>query len=146
MIHNKLPYILLIEDNEDDYEATMRSFSKHNFSNPIKWCRTGKKGLEYLEKKLTSQETLPSLILLDLNMPGIDGKKVLRTIKTNQLISHIPIIILTTSNDDKDVSDCYQIGASTYIQKPVTFKGLTDSIGKVKEYWFGLAVLPKEHE
>ncbi|MDE1901549.1 MAG: response regulator [Alphaproteobacteria bacterium] len=137
--------ILLVEDSEDDYEATMRAFHKSNMRNPVKWCRSGQIALDYLHsegKKNTGE--LPGVILLDLNMPGLDGRKTLGFIKADAVLRRIPVIVLTTSSDERDVNDCYQMGANTYIQKPVSFDGLIDAIKQLKEYWFEIALLPKD--
>lgn len=145
-----IPNILLIEDNEDDYEAALRSLKKSHFLNPVHWCRSGQDGLDYLYGKgkyAASDATVrPYLILLDLNMPGIDGRQVLKQIKNDEALRSIPVVVLTTSNDAKDVEQCYQIGASTYIQKPVSFDGLTEAIRTMKDYWFGVAILPGEEQ
>jgi two-component system, response regulator len=144
-----IPTILLIEDNEDDFEATLRSLKKNLFLNPVYWCRSGRDALDYLYKRGAYAEAdkapQPDLILLDLNMPGIDGRQVLTQIKNDPNLKHIPVVVLTTSADVKDVDQCYQIGASTYIQKPVSFEGLTEAVRKMKDYWFGIAILPR-HE
>lgn len=147
---NEIAYILLVEDNQDDYEATVRSLKKNHLINPVQWCRNGQDALDYLtnqgEYKNDKHTTKPSLILLDLNMPGIDGRQVLEKIKGNSKLRSIPVIILTTSSDNKDVEQCYNIGASTYIQKPVSFEGLTEAIRTMKDYWFNVAILPNRTE
>lgn len=144
---NDLSHILLVEDNQDDYEATLRSLHKSHFMNPIQWCRSGQDALDYLNKTGAYKENprikLPSLILLDLNMPGIDGRQVLEKLKGSEKFRSIPVVVLTTSADAKDVQQCYSIGASTYIQKPVSFDGLTEAIRTMKDYWFGVAILPR---
>lgn len=140
-----LPQILLVEDNEDDYEATQRSFMKNHFINPIIWCKSGQDALDYLNRKgryAQNDNIKPGLILLDLNMPGIDGRKTLEIIKSNDDLKAIPVVVLTTSADSKDIKQCYMLGVSTYIQKPVSFDGLTNAIRTMKEYWFGIALLP----
>lgn len=138
--------ILLIEDNLDDYEATLRSLKKSEVMNPVHWCKGGQDALDYLNKSGryagNSAIRLPNLILLDLNMPGIDGRQVLERIKNDDKLRSIPVVILTTSSDSKDVERCYTIGASTYIQKPVSFDALTDAFRTMKHYWFTIALLP----
>jgi two-component system, response regulator len=142
-----LPHILIVEDNEDDYEATERSFRKARFLNPISWCRSGQEALDFLRgetqggKKAASTDT--DLILLDLNMPGLDGRRVLEILKHDDRLKTIPVVILTTSSDAKDVEKCYELGASTYIQKPVNFEGLAEAVRTMKDYWFGIAILPQ---
>ncbi len=140
-MNNDIAHILLVEDNQDDYDATLRSLKKNHLINPVHWCKNGQEALDYLKSK-EAESQKPSLILLDLNMPGIDGRQVLERIKTDQKLRSIPVIILTTSSDTKDVEQCYNIGASTYIQKPVSFEGLTEAIRTMKDYWFNVAILP----
>lgn len=147
----RMPHILLVEDNEDDYEATLRSLKKNHFMNPVHWCRSGQEALDYLhgEGKYNENDhktSLPDLVLLDLNMPGVDGRQVLSHIKKADGLKHIPVVILTTSADARDVDQCYSIGASTYIQKPVSFEGLTEAIRTMKDYWFGVAILPSNEK
>lgn len=136
--------ILLIEDNTDDYESTLRSLQKNHFLNPVKWCDNGKDALDYLNKTgeySDSTDLIPGLVLLDLNMPGTDGRQVLMQIKESEKLRHIPVVILSTSADSKDVDKCYELGASTYIQKPINFEGLTKAIQAIKDYWFEVAIL-----
>jgi two-component system response regulator len=133
--------IMMVEDSEDDYEATIRAFKKANLLNPVKWFRSGWEAMDHLNKKT---EPVPNLILLDLNMPELDGRNTLRLIKEDKLLRQIPVIILTTSSDERDIDACYKMGANTYIQKPVTFDGLIEAVKRLKEYWFGIALLPKE--
>lgn len=143
---NNMSRILLVEDNEDDYEATVRSLKKNHFVNPIDWCKNGQEALDYIFREGSyaddQERAEPDLILLDLNMPGVDGRQVLQRLKKDPKKCSIPVVILTTSKDSKDVDKCYEIGASTYIQKPVNFEGLTEAIRTMKDYWFGLAILP----
>jgi two-component system response regulator len=141
-----LPTILLVEDNIDDYDAAIRSFKAAHLDNPVHWCKTGADALDYLRGEgpyaIDLGSPRPALILLDLNMPGIDGKKVLAIVKQDPALKKIPIVILTTSSDARDVTQCYELGASTYIQKPVDFDGLIAAVSRIKEYWFGIALLP----
>ncbi|HTU57678.1 MAG TPA: response regulator, partial [Polyangiales bacterium] len=88
----------------------------------------------------------PALILLDLNMPGLDGRALLEIIKQDRMLRRIPVVILTTSTDARDIDRCYELGASTYIQKPVDFDGLIRVAKVIRDYWFGIALVPKEEE
>ena len=143
-----LPTILLVEDNPDDYEAAIRSFKAAHFDNPVHWCKTGADALDYLKHEGSYAQAAagakPALVLLDLNMPGIDGRKVLAIVKQDTALKKIPIVVLTTSSDERDVTQCYELGASTYIQKPVDFDGLVGAVGRIKDYWFGMALLPSQ--
>ncbi len=143
----KAQLIMMIEDSEDDYEATIRAFKKINLHNPVIWCRSGEEALNCLKQDggyKHQDHNRPGLILLDLNMPGLDGRKTLQLIKQDPDLKNIPVIILTTSSDERDIEACYQIGANTYVQKPVDFDGLIEAIKRLKEYWFEIALLPKE--
>jgi two-component system, response regulator len=140
--------ILLVEDNQDDYEATSRAFKKANLCNPIVWCKSGRDAMDFLKREGAYRDandiSRPGLVLLDLNMPGLDGRKTLDLIKQDQTLKQIPVIILTTSADERDIQACYQTGANTYVQKPVSFDGLIEAIRRLKAYWFEIALLPKE--
>lgn len=135
-------YILLVEDSEDDFEATTRAFKKANLHNPVTWSKSGQEAIDFLKGAARP----PGLILLDLNMPGLDGRKTLQLIKSDDRFKRIPVIILTTSSDERDVKACYQMGANTYVQKPVSFEGLIEAIKRLKQYWFEIALLPKDEK
>jgi two-component system, response regulator len=145
---NQSQSILLVEDNQDDYEATHRAFKKANLCNPIVWCKSGRDAMDYLKQegayRDSSNGSRPGLVLLDLNMPGMDGRRTLEVIKQDVALRQIPVIILTTSADERDIQACYQSGANTYVQKPVSFDGLIEAIRRLKAYWFEIALLPKD--
>lgn len=133
--------ILIVEDSADDFDATKRAFAKANLRNAIARAKSGEEALAYLR---SPESARPGLILLDLNMPGLDGRKTLEIIKGTEELKKIPVVVLTTSDDERDVKACYALGANTYIQKPVDFDGLIAAIQRLKEYWFEIAILPKE--
>lgn len=135
-----LTSILLIEDNDDDYEAVVRAFRKAGVANPVHWARSG---VEAMRRLGGTEAVAPGLILLDLNLPGMDGRRILQLIKKNPLTRSIPVVILTTSADERDVRDCYDLGANTYMQKPVEFDALTDAARGLSGYWFDIAMLPR---
>jgi len=139
LLHESQP-ILIVEDSADDFEATRRAFSKANLRNTIVHALSGDEALLYLSSDAAAK---PGLILLDLNMPGQDGRATLKIIKHTPDLKKIPVVILTTSDDERDVKACYELGANTYIQKPVDFDGLIAAIRQLKEYWFEIALLPK---
>ncbi len=139
VLHESQP-ILIVEDSEDDFEATMRALKSANLHNPIIHALTGQEAIDILN----GNSKKPGLILLDLNMPGLDGRKTLAIIKQDEALKKIPVVILTTSNDERDVTECYELGANTYIQKPVDLDGLFGAIRRLKEYWFEIAILPME--
>jgi two-component system response regulator len=142
---HELAHILLIEDNEDDYEAMRRSFVKSRFVNPLTWCRSAEDALRRLrsdESHADKAPPRPGLILLDLNMPGMDGRRFLEIVKADERLKSIPVVVLTTSSDTADIERCYRLGASTYIPKPVTFDGLIEAVRALRDYWFSIALRP----
>lgn len=137
--------ILVVEDSDEDYEAVTRAFEKLNMLNPIFRCVDGDDALDFLYRRGEYTEApAPALILLDLNMPGTDGRTVLRQIKQEPTLKRIPTIVLTTSDDTRDINACYKAGANSYIVKPVDFERFLDAIQLLKEYWLGLVLLPRE--
>lgn len=139
--------ILMIEDSPEDYESTVRIFRKSGLANPVHHCENGEEALDYLYRNGIyadpEKSPRPCLILLDLNMPGLDGRGLLTVIKSDANLKIIPVVVLTTSTDKRDIDKCYEEGANSYIHKPVDFNGLIDSIQRLKDYWFEIVVLPK---
>jgi CheY-like chemotaxis protein len=134
--------ILVVEDNDDDFEATERALS--GSSSRIKRCRDGLEALQYLKGCGEGSENgqLPGLILLDLNMPGLDGRRFLERMKNYETLRLIPVVIMTTSNDVLDVQKCYDAGANTYVCKPVQWREFNLAISRIRDYWLDVAVLP----
>ena len=139
--------ILLVEDSPEDFEATVRAFNRSGLRNPIIRCEDGDSALDYLHRRgrYAGPEPAPrpGVILLDLNLPGTDGREVLQEIKGDEELRQIPVIVLTTSTDDRDVTACYRAGANSYIQKPVDMDGFIRAIERLNGYWFEVVVLPK---
>ena len=139
--------ILLVEDSPEDYEATVRALRKSRLRNPIFWCKNGDVALDYLYQRGQYADHVkaprPGIILLDLNMPGTDGREVLTVIKQDENLKSIPVIILTTSSDERDIAACYQAGANSYVTKPVDLDGLFHALQRLQEFWLELAVYPK---
>lgn len=135
--------ILIIEDSVDDFEATERALTRDGgLFNPIRHCTTGQEALDYLSSA-TDADDLPAIILLDLNMPGLDGRAVLARIKSDAKLKEIPVVVLTTSNKETDLNDCYRNGANTFVVKPVEISEFFSAIKRLKEYWFRVAILPR---
>lgn len=139
--------ILVVEDSPEDYEATHRTFRKAGLVNPIFHCADGDSALDYLWRRGDygdpAKAPRPGIILLDLNLPGTDGRDVLAEIRGDKNLKNIPVVVLTTSRDDRDIETCYEIGANSYIQKPVDLEGFVNAITRLKEYWFEIVILPK---
>lgn len=142
--------ILVAEDSDDDFLATARAFKKAGLLNPVQRCTNGDQALDYLYRRGEfadpAKSPRPGIILLDLNLPGTDGREVLRVIKLDPLLHKIPVIVLTTSNAEQDIQRCYDYGANSYVHKPVDLQGFVVAMARLKEYWFEVAVLPKETE
>ena len=139
--------ILIVEDSDDDYMATVRAFKKANIVNPVKRCTNGDQAIDYLLQRgeFTDPDKAPrpNIILLDLNLPGTDGREVLRKIKADPKLQKIPVIVLTTSNAEQDIEQCYAAGANSYVQKPVDLVGFIQSVARLTDYWFNVSILPK---
>lgn len=136
--------ILLVEDNPDDIELTLLAFKKYKFANQIIVARDGQEALDILfplEKKVGSVY-LPDIILLDLKLPKINGLEVLKKIKTDPKTKIIPVIILTTSKEDKDMIESYRLGVNSFIKKPVEFKKFVEIVKQIGLYWVLLNELP----
>ena len=141
--------ILLVEDNPDDVELTLRVFRKYHIINKIIVARDGEEALEILfnSRKGVPEEERPDLILLDLKLPKIDGLEVLRQIKGHSRTQPIPVVILTTSKEERDLIKSYQLGANSYIRKPVNFDNFIEVIRQLGLYWLMLnEAPPKEKE
>lgn len=139
--------ILLVEDSPEDYETTERAFRRSGLRNPIFRCSDGDEALDFLHRRGAyadpARSPRPGVILLDLNLPGTDGREVLAEIKADPSLKQIPVVVLTTSRDDRDVDACYRAGASSYIQKPVDLDGFIRAIERLNGYWFEVVILPK---
>lgn len=142
--------IMLIEDGDEDFEALTRALTRAGIRNPVYRFSHGESALDFLRGRgryfKPGSTTRPSLVLLDLNLPGADGRQVLREIKGNPQISAIPVIVLTGSVSAADVRFCYQAGANSYISKPADMDGMVGLIRKLKDYWFELVLLPEGAE
>ncbi|HEY1025107.1 MAG TPA: response regulator [Sphingobacteriaceae bacterium] len=139
--------ILLIEDNADDAGLTIRALRKNNVLNTIIHLSDGEEALNYIfcegEYHGRNHNELPRLILLDLKMPKVDGLEVLKRVKSDVKTKNIPIIILTSSNENADVEECYRMGANSYLVKPVEFDGYLQAIGTLSNYWLQLNQYPQ---
>jgi CheY-like chemotaxis protein len=148
MMNNTLAKILLVEDNRMDVELTLDAFKEAKLLNTIHVSANGKDALDYLfgQGPYTDRAAhpLPSLILLDLKLPGIDGFEVLRQIKSTPILKRLPVIILTSSREEGDRALTYDIGANSYLVKPVSFEGFLGVIKQIEGYWLSLNVGPPE--
>lgn len=135
------PPILLIEDNPMDIDLTKRAFSERNLGNPIVVARDGQEALDYF-KAWKETDLLPLVILLDLQLPKVHGLEVLKSIKQLPAFQKIPVVILTSSAEDVDIKRAYELGANSYIVKPVDFESFMDVATQIKIYWLGINAPP----
>ena len=141
------PYLLVVEDSDEDFETLQRVLLKNcDVDVPVVRCCDGDEALDFLyhrgEFATQSRAHFPSLILLDLNLPGSDGREVLQTVKQDDRLKVIPITVFTTSSNPKDVESCYQYGANSYLVKPMDLQQMKTSVCRVLDYWFELMQLP----
>ncbi|MEM9507762.1 MAG: response regulator [Cyanobacteria bacterium P01_E01_bin.35] len=138
--------LLIIEDSDEDFAALARIISKTKISNPVYRCKDGEEALEFLyHEGEYADQTLaprPSLIVLDLNLPGTDGRQLLAEIKQNANLQTIPIVIFSTSSNPKDIDACYRYGISGYMVKPMDINRLHRLVETFLEYWFQAVELP----
>ena len=131
--------ILLVEDNMDDAEMTIHALRKNNLANKLIHMKDGEEAIDFLfgiGNFIGRDVNLkPSLILLDLKMPKVDGLEVLERVKSNEATKKIPVVILTSSKEDPDVSKCYELGANSYIVKPVEFESFIKAVSELGMYW-----------
>ena len=127
--------ILLVEDNNEDLELTMHVLKNEKLANQIHVARDGEEALEFLLGDGVSERTRPRLVLLDLKLPKVDGMQVLKEIKADPRTKHIPVVILTSSKEERDLVNGYQFGANSYIQKPVDFAQFRQTIKTAGLYW-----------
>jgi CheY-like chemotaxis protein len=126
--------ILLVEDNPMDLDLTLRAFRKKKFANEIQVARDGEEALAFLPRWETG-ETLPAVILLDINLPKVNGLEVLRQIKAHERFRRIPVVMLTSSREDRDLKSAYDLGVNSYIEKPVNFSKFMEVADQIELYW-----------
>jgi CheY-like chemotaxis protein len=143
-----LATLLIIEDSDEDFEALCRMIKNAPTQCQVYRCHDGDEALEFLfhTGQYANPETapLPSLILLDLNLPGLDGRDVLSQVKQDQTLKSIPIVVLSTSNNPKDTRICYQTGVNGYLIKPINAIKFKHNMQIFMEYWFNVITLPDQ--
>jgi CheY-like chemotaxis protein len=126
--------ILLVEDNPMDLDLTLRAFSRRKLANPIEVARDGQEALDWIPRWLAGAPT-PLVVLLDLNMPCLDGLEVLRQFRAHPVSEPLPVVVLTSSSEDRDIQAAYRLGANSYIVKPVDFEKFTEVAAQIELYW-----------
>lgn len=145
---NKIPITILVcDDDEDDRMLTQQALEDAHVSNDLRFVQDGEQLLDYLYQRgqyagENGTAPRPGLILLDLNMPKMDGREALKIIKEDKTLHDIPIVVLSTSSLDQDIVRSYQLGVNSFITKPVTFPGLVDAMNVLGRYWLEIVELP----
>jgi CheY-like chemotaxis protein len=146
---NSIQTLLIIEDSDEDFEALGRLMRQSSVAHPVYRCIDGDEALDFLYREgkygKPLQAPRPSIILLDLNLPGTDGREVLEQIKQDDSLKTIPVVVFTTSSNPKDIETCYQYGASGYILKPMDIDQLRKKIQNFLQYWLETVILPEEN-
>jgi two-component system, response regulator len=127
--------ILLVEDNPDDVMFTLRAFEMNKISNEVVVASDGEQALEYLQPTDESKALRPALVLLDVNLPKVDGLEVLRRIRNHPRTAGLPVVVLTTSNEERDIVDSYRLGANSFVRKPVMFADFVGATKVLGVYW-----------
>jgi two-component system, response regulator len=131
--------IFLVEDNADDEALILRALKKSNIRNEILVARDG---AEALDRLLDDESPLPGLILLDLKLPKVDGLEVLQRLRANERTRLLPVVILTSSDEQEDVAKSYKLGVNSYVRKPVEFGAFAETVGKLGLYWLLINEIP----
>ena len=143
---NKTVEILLVEDNDNDAEMALRALKKNNISNKVTRLKDGEEALEFLfgtgEFEGRSVHNQPKVILLDLKMPKVDGLDVLKAVRSNKETEKIPIVMLTSSREERDVVEGYKLGVNSFIVKPVEYNSFMEAVKDIGIYWVLLNELP----
>lgn len=143
MVEKNVRPIMVVEDSDEDFEALSRAFSKLDVNIPLQRFTNADDCLEHLRKPSPESNTVrPSLILLDLNLPGTDGKDALVDLKSDEDLRAIPVTVVTSSNNRTDVETCYRFGANGYMTKGGSFQSFQKALGTMLEFWFKVVVLP----
>lgn len=141
-LENKASPVLIVEDNDEDFEAFRRGWRKSGAANPLYRCESGDEALDFLFHRGDYTDKVlyprPYLVLLDLNLPGTDGRDVLTEIKADPELKSIPVVVFTTSANPKDLDTCYKNGANSYIIKPIDVKRLMNTVKTLSQYWFDI--------
>lgn len=139
--------ILLVEDNPNDAELALHALKKHNLANRVEWVKDGEAALDFLFQRgnyADRPDTLPKVVLLDLRLPKVDGIEVLRQMRANPNTRELPVVVLTSSKEERDVIDTYKLGVNSYVAKPVAFDEFAKTVAELGMYWVLVNRVPPE--
>ncbi|MBI5687448.1 MAG: response regulator [Verrucomicrobia bacterium] len=136
------PEILLVEDDPHDAELTMRALKTRILASKLAWVRNGVEAMEFILGPQSDAGSpvrcMPALVLLDLKMPKLNGVDVLRRLKSNEATKSIPVVMLTSSREERDIKECYKLGANSYVVKPVNYEAFCEVVTQLRHYWLVL--------
>jgi CheY-like chemotaxis protein len=132
--------ILLVEDNPDDVDLTLRALTRNKIANEVVVARDGAEALAFLEGAGSAGRPVPALVLLDLKLPKVDGIEVLRRIRANPATRLLPVVVLTSSSEERDLVTSYSLGANSYVRKPVDFEQFQEAVRQLGLYWLVLNI------
>ncbi len=135
MTVQEAPDVLVVEDNPDDVELTLRALQRMHLTNPVRVARDGVEALEVLLGDGTTRPPLPRVVLLDLKLPRVGGLEVLARLRQEERTRTLPVVVLTSSRAEPDVKKAYSLGVNSYVVKPVEFEKFVDAVGRVGQYW-----------
>ena len=139
--------ILLVEDDAADAEMTLRALRRNNLANKVLWVKDGQEALDYISGSgayAGRDAALPRLVMLDLKMPKVGGIEVLRALKADEATRSVPVVVMTSSSEERDVVASYQLGVNSYIVKPVQFEAFLETVAKIGLYWVLTNRVPNE--
>ncbi len=149
MHHQKRP-VVIVEDSPEDYEALVRAFAKAGISHPVYRFSYGEDAFDFLKQRgrffKHGAEDHPGILILDLNLPGTDGLRILKAIREDPALRAIPVIVLSTSSNAREIEHCYLAGANSYMVKPSSPNEFVEAIRRFKEFWLEVATLPSKPE
>ena len=137
-MNSQIVEILLVEDNPNDVELTLHAFERHNLTNSIHVARDGEEALDYLRgigHDGDGRNQRPKVVLLDLKLPKVDGLEVLREIRSNEELRTLPVVVLTSSREERDIVESYDLGVNSYLVKPIDFDKFVDTVQTLGLYW-----------
>lgn len=144
-LRDKVVDILLVEDNPNDAELAMHALQKHNLANQLEWVKDGEQALDFLFCRgayADRKRGLPQVVLLDLRLPKIDGIQVLRVIRDNEDMHDLPVVVLTSSKEERDLVETYELGVNSFVTKPVAFEEFARTVADLGMYWVLVNRLP----
>lgn len=135
-------FVLIAEDDADDRFLLQNAFEEMGYSDKLEFVENGVELMDYLENNTEQPNSFPGFILLDLNMPKKDGREVLKELKQHNTFKTIPVIVFSTTKNETEVKRCYELGANSYVVKPVSYDSLLKFVEGIRSYWFNVATIP----